>query len=151
MPPHAVEDIDPALVDLDATERRSSSSAPSRIPPTPAKGSSTRSPRRVKNRTSSAMAAGGLMAPWHFRKAWVRSAGAFVSHTVLVKKSHSLPLRSFRELRAIRLSAMVPLAYEPPLPRARPRPARRLTALARRLQWPLCRPAGMPAGAAPAA
>ena len=41
--------------------------------------------RRVKNRTNSAIAWGGFIAPWAFRSWWVASGGTFDSQRLLVK------------------------------------------------------------------
>ena len=49
--------------------------APSSVPPTPAKGSSTSSPGLVKNSMSRAMSRGGLLAPWALRAACPSSDG----------------------------------------------------------------------------
>ena len=59
--------------------------APNSVPPTPANGSSTSSPERVKNSISLAISRGGLFAPWALRRSWPSSDGYAVVQTDLVK------------------------------------------------------------------
>ena len=55
------------------------------VPPTPAKGSSTSSPVRVKNSIRRAIKRGGLFAPCALRSAWPSSDGYAVDQADLVK------------------------------------------------------------------
>lgn len=74
----ALIDRDPALIELnpDRPSRSTGDLAPpSRVPPTPANGSSTVSPVRLKNSISRAISRGGLLAPWAFRAACPNSDG----------------------------------------------------------------------------